>query len=114
VLLARAFHDAAGAGADHEALHVPADRARDVMVLAVNIGGDHAAQGHVLGAGRDRREEAARQEQPVQLAEQYAGFDVQQAGRVVEGQDAIGQRRTHHRAATHRQRRIAVRPAHAA
>ena len=36
-----------------------------VVVLAVDVGGDHAAQRHELRARRDRREPAARQEQPV-------------------------------------------------
>ncbi len=54
--------EAAGAvGADQfEARDVAAEGAGDLVVLAVDVVGDGAAEGDVLGARRDGQEEAAR------------------------------------------------------
>ena len=61
-----ALHDAPVGHAHAQARHVRAEAAVDVMVLAVDVGRHHAAQGDELGARRDGQEEAARQEEPVQ------------------------------------------------
>ena len=92
-----------------------AEAAVDVVVLAVDVGGDHAAERHELRARRDRREEAARQEEPVDLAQREPGLGAQHAGRRVEGEDAVGERRAGDLAiARRRQRRVAVGAAEAA
>ena len=65
--------------------------------------------------GVDRREPAARQEQAVQVVQREAGLGAQHAGRRVEREDAIGERRAgDDRTARRRQRRVAVRAAEAA
>ena len=63
-LLRRAALDDAVVGEAHaERAHVRAEAAGDVVVPAVHVAGDHAAERDELGARRDRREEAARHEQ---------------------------------------------------
>ena len=52
--------------------HVRAEGAVAVVVLAVHVGGDHAAEGDELGPGRDRHEPAARQQQAVDVGEAEA------------------------------------------
>ena len=51
----------------HDAADVLAETTIDVMVLAVYVGGHHAAQGDKLRAGRDGHEPAAGQEDAVQF-----------------------------------------------
>ena len=62
-----ALDDAAVGDAQLERGDVRAEAAVAVVVLAVDVGGDHAAQRDELGARRDRGEPAARQEQAVQI-----------------------------------------------
>jgi hypothetical protein len=50
-------------------LDMPAERPRYVMVLTVDVRGDHTAEGDPLGTGRYGWEPAARQKDPVQLPE---------------------------------------------
>ncbi len=54
--------DAPVGDAHLERADVLAEAAVDVVVLAVDVGGHHAAEGDELGAGRDGREPAARHE----------------------------------------------------
>ena len=49
-----------------------AERAIDMMVLAVDIRSDRAAEGHELGARHDRQEPATRQEYFDDLREAHA------------------------------------------
>ena len=72
MLASRAVDDAAVGDAQPQRRDVAAEAAVDVVVLAVDVGGDHAAERDELGAGRDRREPAARQERAVQLVERQA------------------------------------------
>ena len=46
-----------------------AERAVDVMVLAVDVAGDRAADGDEPGAGRDRHEEPGRHDHPQQFVD---------------------------------------------
>ena len=62
------FEDPPVGHAELEAAHVLAETAVDVMILAVYVGGDHAAEGDELGAGRDGHEPAAAEEHAVQLS----------------------------------------------
>ena len=65
----------------------------DVVVLAVHVRRDHAAERDELRARRDRREEAARQEQrDAGRAQREAGLGAQHARRRIEREDAVGQR----------------------
>ena len=74
VLGAIALEHAAVAHAQLERAHVASERAGHVVVFAMDVRGDHAAQGHVSGAGRHRREEAAREKDAVELAERETGL----------------------------------------
>ena len=61
--------DLAVGGEQFEGQHVPREGARDVVVLAVDVGADRPADRDVAGAGGDRHEPAERQQhlhQPVQ------------------------------------------------
>ncbi len=55
--------------------HVVADRAVDVVVLAVDVGCDRAADRDVARARRDRHEEASGHDQAEQLVETRPGTD---------------------------------------
>ena len=73
----RALHDAPVGHAHAQPQHVGAEAAVAVVVLAVHVGRHHAAQRDELRAGRDGREEAAGQEEPVDLAQREAGLRAQ-------------------------------------
>ncbi len=77
------------------------------MVLAVHVVGDGAAHGHVLGARRDREEEAAREREVDDLGEQYPGLAAQDAARGIEGNQVIQVARAQQRVAVV-QARVAV------
>lgn len=62
MLRARADHDVAAGDAYLQRLDVPANRAGVVMVLAVHVGGHHAAESDEARARRDGTEKPARQE----------------------------------------------------
>ena len=63
---------------------VVAPRAALVVVLAVDVGGDRSADGHVAGAGGDRHEEAAGHEVAHQRVDAGAGRGPHDAGGRVE------------------------------
>ena len=46
-----------------------------VVVLAMDVSGDHAADRDEFGPGNDRRKEASRQERGDDVAQHRAGFD---------------------------------------
>ncbi len=95
--------------AELEAPHVLAKAAVDVMILAVDVGSDHAAQGDELRARRDGHEPAAAQQQAIQGQQRQAGLAPQHAGLLVEGQQPVGRRRVGHgEAGRGRQRRVSV------
>ena len=109
--LPRAAHEATVRDAQQELAHVAADAAGAVVVLAVDVGGHHAAQRHLLGARRHRREPAAREQQPVQLAQREPRLGTQETARGIEGEDAVGEPRACElHAPGRRQRRVAVGP----
>ena len=60
-----------------------------MMALAVNVGGERAAQRDELGARRDRREKAARQEHLYDLGDRDPGFAAQDAGFRIEGEHPV-------------------------
>ena len=66
--------------AELEAPDVLAKAAVDVMILAVDVGSDHAAQGDELRARRDGHEPAAAQQQAIQGQQRHAGLAPQHAG----------------------------------
>ena len=72
-----------------EARNVAAEGAGDLVVLAVDIVGDGAAEGDVLGAGSDGKEEAARNSEVEDLRERNAGLGGQDAGLGVEIDQAV-------------------------
>ena len=74
VLIARAGDDASVRQSQGQALHMVAEPAIPVVVLAMDIRGDHAADGDELGARHNRREEALWDHDVEQIGEQDAGF----------------------------------------
>ncbi len=68
--------------------HVPGEAARPVMVLAVHVGGDRAADRDLPGARRDRHEPAERQRRGHQLLQAHPGLAGDQPGLRVEAGDA--------------------------
>ena len=74
---------------DVERPHVPGEAARHVVVLAVDVGGDRAADGHLPGAGRNRHEPAGRQPRDHELLQADAGLAGHQAGRRVQVDDPV-------------------------
>ena len=60
--------------------HMLAEGADDVMVLAVHVVGDGAAHGDELRARHDRQAPAARDHQPLDVAQHDAGLADQPAG----------------------------------
>ena len=59
----RAAEDLARGGQERQLLDVPSDRPVDVVVLAVDVGGEGAPDRHEARPGDDREEEAARHEE---------------------------------------------------
>ena len=68
---------------------VAAEGAGDVVVLAVDVVGDGAAEGDVFGSGRDGQEEAARDGEVEDLRERDAGLGGEKAGLGVEVDQAV-------------------------
>ena len=62
-----------------EAGHMVAEAARLVVVLAVDVGGHHAAERDELGARRDGGEPAAGHEQAVDFMERETGLAGEEA-----------------------------------
>ena len=65
-------------------LHVIAERSLDVMILAVDVAGDCAADGDEARAGGDRHEEAAGHEHAQQIVDAHAGANGDLSTRFVE------------------------------
>ena len=72
-----------------EPLEMLAEAALDVVVLAVHVVGDTAAQGGKTGTGRYRRREAQRQEGVEQCAESDARLGDEQSRVSVEGKQTV-------------------------
>ena len=69
VLIPRTFHDPPVGHAHLEGPHVGSEAAIPMVVLAVDVGRDHAPERHEHRPRRDGWEEAAGKEDPVQLVE---------------------------------------------
>src|SRR5690606_26923994 len=67
--------DHAGGRVQGEREHVVGEPAVDVVVLAVDVGGDGAADGHVPGTGRDGDEPAERHHAAHDRVEAHARVD---------------------------------------
>ncbi len=76
------FEDATVGDAHAQRPQVAPDGARDVVMLAVDVARDHAAEGDELRPRRDWYEESALQAQPIQRVERETGFGTQYARRV--------------------------------
>ena len=110
--LPRALEHAAVGDLHAQPRDVAAEAAVAVVIPAVNVGRHHPAHRDELRAGGDRHEPAARQEQPVNVAQRQAGLGAQQAGLRVPREDPVRQcRRRDLPIARRRQGRIAVRAA---
>ncbi|MEY9125591.1 hypothetical protein ABIA09_005153 [Bradyrhizobium yuanmingense] len=60
-----------------------------MVILAVHVGGDGAADRHETRAGQHEGQEAARAEGLDQVREQHAGLEADSAGRRIEPPDAV-------------------------
>ena len=100
-----ALHALAVGGDQDEAVDEAAEGAVAVVVLAVDVTGHAGPDRDELGAGRDRREPAARQEHRQNVGEAQSCLAVEPAGVAVEPQDAIGPRALHHEPARRRRHR---------
>ena len=69
--------------------HVVAEAARAVVVLAVDVARDRAADGDLAGAGQHRHPQPERQRRLHQRVEADAGVEVDQAGVAVDGVDPV-------------------------
>ena len=112
-LLARGALDQSAVGnAQQDGAHVPSERAFYMVVLPVDVCRDHAAERHVLRARCYWSEPASRKKQTVQLAKRKACLGAEDAGSLIEGEHAIGERcRRHFEVAGRGERRVAVRAA---
>ncbi len=90
-----------------EPLHMIAKTASAIMVLAMDVGSNSAANADPAGAGDDGQAEAARHEQPVDLGQTRAGLADQNAIGGIEIQQPIQPRHVDN-AATFDLRRIAI------
>ena len=72
-----------------------AEGAVAVVILAMDIRGDHAADGDEPGAGDHRREPAPRRESVYDVGEQCAGLATQQARLVIEGLQPVHRQHGH-------------------
>ena len=89
-VFSRRAAQARAVGADElELRHVAAEGAGDVMVLAVDVVRDRAAERDVLRAGRDRQKEAARNGEVENLRERDAGLGGEDTGRRIEPEQAV-------------------------
>jgi hypothetical protein len=91
------FEDAVVGETHAQRTEMLAEAARAMVVLAVYVGGHHAAQRHRLGPGRDRARPAPGQEQILELREREAGLRAQHAARRVEREQPIGEPRARQR-----------------
>ena len=90
VLLGRAVEHPAIGDPHLEGGDVVAEVAVFVLVLSVDIRGDHPAQGDELRARGHRREVPAWHQQTVEVAESEPGFGAEPARALVQAQNAIG------------------------
>ena len=98
-VLRRAALDEAVIGEAHpQRADVRAEAALQVMVLAVDVAGDHSAERHVLRSRCDGREETSREDQPVQLCERESCLCAENVRLRIEGEDPVGHARRHHAA----------------
>jgi hypothetical protein len=88
---------------------VLADGAVRVVLFAVHVRGDHAAQRHELRAWRDGHEDVAREEEAVEREQRAAGLRAKDHRARVEGEEAVGERGVDDRAVgARRQGAVAV------
>ncbi len=66
-----------------------AERTAAMVVLAVHVVGDGAAERHELCTGNNRRKEPERRGMRNDVAKQHAGLGLDDAGPGVEAQDAV-------------------------
>jgi len=88
-----ALDHAAVGDLEHQAIDETSERAVAVVVLAVHVAGDAAADGHELRPRRHRRKPAPRQEDAQDLGEREPGLAGERAPLAVEGDHAVGPRR---------------------
>ena len=87
----RAALERASVGAQQaKRLDMAPERAAPVMVLAVNVVGDRAAQRHPLRARKHRRQEPVRGGMGDDVGQKHAGFGLQNARLGIEFQNARG------------------------
>ena len=65
------------------------ERAQHMVVLSVHVVGNGATHRHQLRAGSDRQDPAARNCQPLDIAQQHPHFAHQAAGTVVKGDEMV-------------------------
>src|SRR5688572_27060912 len=107
--------DAPVADTNLERYDVLAEAPIAVMVLAVDIRGNHPADGHEPRSRGYWRKEAARQKHAADVIERQARFGGKQARLLIEREDPIGQARSGYlQIAWRGQSRIAIRPAETA
>ena len=86
-----------------------------VLVLAMHVAGNHAAEGHEARSGGYGREVASRHQQSVQLAEGEPGLRSDGTSLPLERQDPVGERGVQYiRPILGRKRRVTIRSAEAA
>ena len=84
-----------------------------MMALAVDVGGDRAAERHEAGAGHHRRKKSARQKDPNDFVEGHAGLGVEDSRFGIEAEHAVQALEIDH-AVFAVERRVAVRASRAA
>jgi hypothetical protein len=99
ILAAAAMLPRAVGAQQFEAEQMFAERAGAMMILAVHVVGDRAADRDVLRARADREEPAARHREREDVGEQHAGLAVQDAGTWIERDEAVEAARVQQRAA---------------
>jgi hypothetical protein len=92
---------------------VAADGSGALLILAVHVVGDGAAEGDEFRPGGDRKEPAARHAHAQQRIERQAGFRAHHAGLPIGGEEMIRARRVEQIAAAV-ECHVAIRPAQAA
>jgi hypothetical protein len=89
VLHLRAGDDTPVGQGQREPFDMVAEAAVAMMVLAVHVRGDHAADGHELRARHHRREKAEGHRQGQDVGQEHPRLDVDPARRAVERADAV-------------------------
>ena len=89
VFLGRQRQHLAGGARQADRVHVRAEGAGMLVVLAVHVVRDRAAEGHELRSRHDRREPAVRHGHAQQPVERQPGLGAQHAALAVEGHDAV-------------------------